>query len=504
MKKYSFFLSALLVASLLVGCGSNSSSNTTSEGTTSETENLEIRQLADLTEEIKLSETDEDVQVFTTKIGNDPDKSHLTVSFPITRHDFINDHERDFSQLFVDEFKNEVERLGGDAIGAIDFNQHFEIKYKSEELLVLLYARSTSLGNNYEDKFYCSTYDLKGRRRLTTADLFDSQEAFEGFASEIRGMAEHAVRERLEQSGSYANNEELEILWQEMKLDIEEGTKPNVENYKTVFFDESKHWYVIFDKYQIASGAMGSFTIQIPQSVMDKYLGQRFASLFRQSRHEAEQPRPKTVPKPKRAAASEASSDAPCVALTFDDGPSIYTARLLDILKSEDVKATFFVLGKSAAVQQQTMRRMFDEGHNVGNHSYDHKNFAKISLEEAQEQIKRTDEITERITGERPTYFRFPYGAFTKEKLPLVGRPIMGWSVDPLDWKYRDASKVASEMSKASAHAIILAHDIHKSTVDAIPEVIRNLKAKGYRIVTLDELFAGKQLKDNQVYTSGR
>ncbi len=86
----------------------------------------------------------------------------------------------------------------------------------------------------------------------------------------------------------------------------------------------------------------------------------------------------------------------------------------------------------------------------------------------------------------------------------LVNRPIIGWNIDPLDWKYRDAEKVAAEMSKASANAIILAHDIHKTTVEAIPQVIRNLKAKGYRIVTLDELFAGKSVQNNKVYSSGK
>ena len=149
-------------------------------------------------------------------------------------------------------------------------------------------------------------------------------------------------------------------------------------------------------------------------------------------------------------------SKTSCVALIFDDGPSVYTSKLLDILKEEDVKATFFILGKSAAVQKQTLRRMAQEGHNIGNHSYDHKDFSKISTEEATKQISLTDDIAEEITGSKPYYFRFPYGAYTKDKLLLVNRPVISWNVDPLDWKYRDAERIATEMSKASANAIIL------------------------------------------------
>ncbi len=109
-----------------------------------------------------------------------------------------------------------------------------------------------------------------------------------------------------------------------------------------------------------------------------------------------------------------------------------------------------------------------------------------------------------KITGSKPTYFRTPYGAFTNDKLTLISCPIIGWNINPLDWKYCDAEKVAAEMSKASANAIILAHDIHKTTVEAIPQVIRNLKANGYRIVTLDELFADKSIQNNKVYSNGK
>ncbi len=505
MKNNKILLLVVVASIFLMGCGGRQTKETAVDNNAM-ADTAEVTRLADLTEELTLNDSDEDIQVFTMKIGNDPERSHLSVSFPFTKYAFINEYERDFSQRFIDEFKSEAANFGSDATSAADFNQHFEIKHRSDELVVFLYTRSKSLGNNYDDSFIASMFDLKNGKRISATDFFESPESFEAFATDMREMAAKAVRQKLNESDDFANQQERETVWMEMLPGIDEGTAANEENYDALFFDENKEWYVIFDKYQIASGAMGSFTIKIPQSVIGKYLNRKFAALFAQSKQADEVLAPVAPAAPSRPQSSPAEQDlqAPCVALTFDDGPSVYTSRLLDILREENVKATFFVLGKSAAVQKQTLRRIAEEGHNIGNHSYDHKNFAKISLDEARRQITLTDDITQEITGSKPTYFRFPYGAFTNDKLMLVNRPIIGWNIDPLDWKYRDAEKVAAEMSKASANAIILAHDIHKTTVEAIPQVIRNLKAKGYRIVTLDELFAGKSVQNNKVYSSGK
>ena len=499
MKNHKIILAIICSAFMLHGCGTRQSKKVVSSQTF---ETAEETNLSRLTEELSVKETDEDIQVFTMKIGNDPQKSHLTASFPVTKYSFVNEEESRYTQLFIDEFKNEAEKSEEEGVSALDFNQHFEVKHHSDALLAFLYSRSVSFGNNYDDTFHASILDLKNKKKLTVAELFKNVSAFENFASEIRVLAQKAVREKLNQSDDFANPEEKETVWENMLSNIEEGTMPEEKNYDALFFDENKEWFVIFDKYQIASGSMGSFTISVPQTLINKYLSKKVSDLLYQSKKMAEaSPEPL---KQEKEVAFVQDSKTPCVALTFDDGPSVYTSKLLDILKEEDVKATFFILGKSAAVQKQTLRRMAQEGHNIGNHSYDHKDFSKISTEEATKQISLTDDIAEEITGSKPYYFRFPYGAYTKDKLLLVNRPVISWNVDPLDWKYRDAERIATEMSKASANAIILGHDIHKTTVEAIPQVIRALKAKGFRIVSLDEMFATKQIQNNSVYSSGK
>ena len=134
MKKYRILLIGAALPIFLTSCGSRQTKEVAADTT-------EITQLSELIEELMLNDSDEDIQVFTMKIGNDSQKSHLTASFPVTKYAFINEHERNFSQQFIDEFKSETANFGNDATSAADFNQHFEIKHRSDELVVFLYTR---------------------------------------------------------------------------------------------------------------------------------------------------------------------------------------------------------------------------------------------------------------------------------------------------------------------------------------------------------------------------
>lgn len=191
----------------------------------------------------------------------------------------------------------------------------------------------------------------------------------------------------------------------------------------------------------------------------------------------------------------------PCVALTFDDGPGAFTPKLLDILKEKDAKATFFVLGQSAELNPSVLQRMQREGHQVDNHSWNHKNLHKLSEKDIEFQINSTNDKVEEIIGERPTMFRPPYGNFNEFVKNNFGMPIILWSVDTYDWKNRNSNIIVEKISKASNGDIILLHDIHKTSVDAMPRAIEILQEKGYHLVTLDELFYGINI-DNKVVHS--
>lgn len=496
MKKKVLSVS-LLIAFVFSGCAENKPQ----AGSTSVQSTESVVEVVELPEEISITQSADDIQVYTVKIGNDPEKSHLTASFPITAYDFVNKDEKSFTEKLVADFKSAVKENENNESVVLDFNQHFEVKYHSEDFLTFLYERNISYGNNYDNSHLVSVFDLKNKKKLEPIDFFKDKESFDNFASEVNLIATNLVKKKIYDDTNYADNEEREQILTSSKEMIQEGTIPTSVNYDAVFFDQNGEWHLFFDKYQIASGAMGDFYVKIPENLVNKYMNEKFLKIFKKE-EVVEQSIDTEIYEPKYSEVD--CSKVPCVALTFDDGPSVYTSQLLDALKKENVKATFFVLGKSASVQKQTLKRMAEEGHNIGNHSYDHKDFRKISMEEAKRQIQLTDEIITGITGEKPRYFRFPYGAHTKENLSMVGKPVIMWNVDPLDWKYREASRVAEAMSKTSPQGIILAHDIHKSTVQAIPQVIKNLKSQGYHIVSLDDLFRYKELKSGQIYSGGK
>lgn len=181
-----------------------------------------------------------------------------------------------------------------------------------------------------------------------------------------------------------------------------------------------------------------------------------------------------------------------CVALTFDDGPGKDTARLLDMLKREDAVATFFVLGQSAKVHPKVVKRIAAEGHEVGSHTYSHKQLTKLDVAGQKQEIDRGNEQI-KAAGVTPTLFRPPYGAYNATTKAEAGLPIIMWDVDTMDWKTRSTEKTIQEVERSTkAGSIVLMHDIHSPTVDAVPTIIKKLRAKGFTLVTVSDLLGAK------------
>ncbi len=189
----------------------------------------------------------------------------------------------------------------------------------------------------------------------------------------------------------------------------------------------------------------------------------------------------------------------PWVALTFDDGPhATLTPKLLDILKARHVKATFYVVGENAAEYPDILKRAVAEGHEIGNHSWSHPNLAKMSEETVRSQIQRTQDAVIHATGIAPKTLRPPYGSITERERHYLhdtfGFHIVMWSVDPMDWRDRNSATVGRRiLAETRAGSIILSHDIHATTVDAMPNVIDSLLAKGFKFATVSELIGMEQ-----------
>lgn len=187
--------------------------------------------------------------------------------------------------------------------------------------------------------------------------------------------------------------------------------------------------------------------------------------------------------------ASVTIQEKPKIALTFDDGPSIYTEELLDGLKERGVKATFFVIGKSAVSYPKIVKRESAEGHLIGNHTYNHVEITKIGDEKAREEIGKTNQVLEEMLGKKIEYVRPPFGLWQKKlERELDVLPVM-WSIDPLDWTTENVDEIVNKVvTQAGENDIILLHDCYKSSVQAALRIVDILQKNGFEFVTVDEL----------------
>lgn len=194
----------------------------------------------------------------------------------------------------------------------------------------------------------------------------------------------------------------------------------------------------------------------------------------------------------------------PMVALTFDDGPGgKSTDKVLEILDQYQSKATFFLLGKNVETGQDKVKKMVASGHQLGNHSWNHPDLTRLSAEEIRKQIDQTNEVIKTYAGEAPTIVRVPYGAINNLVKQEVKYPLINWNIDTLDWKTRNAQKTYDHvMSHVHDGSIVLMHDIHAPTADAVALLVPALIEKGYQLVTIEEmmLIKGIDLNPGQVY----
>jgi len=196
------------------------------------------------------------------------------------------------------------------------------------------------------------------------------------------------------------------------------------------------------------------------------------------------------------------------VALTFDDGPDIHTDRLLDILRENDSRATFFLTGNKLDSHKDVAARYIKEGHDVGNHLFSHTPLPKLSSSDINEEIEETDRIFKEVTSQSMSFIRAPHGEYPEEskKAPgMLDKPLIGWNVDTYDYIYKMGEMVEHRLlNKVNDGSIVLLHDTHESTVDAIEKCLPKLKEQGFRFVNLSTLFtkSSKTVSANHLYSS--
>ena len=203
---------------------------------------------------------------------------------------------------------------------------------------------------------------------------------------------------------------------------------------------------------------------------------------------------PQVPPAGARLSYSSVQTAQKVVAMTFDDGPHpTHTPRLLKILRDRNIKATFYLVGKNAKAYPAIVRQMIAEGHEIGNHTWTHGSLTSMSDDQIRRELKMSADAVYAAAGYRPQTIRPPYGAVNARVKQLIysefGYPTIMWSVDPQDWRRPGVSVVTSRIvNGAHPGAILLAHDIHAPTIEAMPSTFDQLLAKGYRFVTVSQL----------------
>lgn len=192
------------------------------------------------------------------------------------------------------------------------------------------------------------------------------------------------------------------------------------------------------------------------------------------------------------------------ISLTFDDAPSPKTKELVDLLKSLEIKATFFILGCNLKYYKEELKYIYDHGHEIGNHSYSHPDFKKITVDKGIEEINKTQELIFDVINRYPRVFRFPYGSVNKEVLKQIDLATVLWSIDSMDWENYQTDVILSRVrSNLKNGGIILFHDFKYFNKEAITTIVKELQTEGYTFVTVSDLLSLNDINNfrlNKIY----
>ena len=402
-------------------------------------------------------------------------REKVSIEYPITKNNKINKtiaqvitrDDRDFRYI---------------ATNVLSFNQpmtetiSYQITHNnSAALSIIINIKQDIHGAHPVSLTHFWTFDKKSGEVISLSDLTEQSEKA---TEEIVAAARNNIKETIKQR-------------QQAELDLSETiTQETLSNFVIVDGGNSLAWPI--GQASLLPSAYGEMTIKVPIAAVAKYLQNPTA---RKLANIPKPPEPKPKPEPTPAPATPAPAPTTgnkVIALTFDDGPGPHTAHLLDILDQYGAKATFFLIGSKVSGQASIVRSIQARGHQLGNHSWSHPELPKLPVDQIASEIDRTNEAIRQATGITPAILRPPYGAVNGavlEQLRLRGMSSILWSVDTRDWADRNSDIVCSRaVAGARPGAIILMHDIHQTSVGAVPCILSALKQQGYSFVTVQGL----------------
>lgn len=384
----------------------------------------------------------------------------FTIQYPKTSSKVFNQSVKDTIHKTRDQYLKDMEKLlhnEDHIVGNLTISNKTIVHKKNYYSFVLTQTITNGTGSK-QKSVKTFLYDQKNNKQILLQDIVPSQKSLPTLANSVKK--------------EMSKDKELENLMHTTL--IKNATKPiwiNFTNYSL-----TDHTLTIYyDSGTLSKNIKTIKTVHIPLSSINNILAQPYKVKVK-----------KTVKQPTKV-----------VALTFDDGPSnTVTPKILKILKKHNAKATFFMVGNQVHAHPKMAKQVFDEGHEVGNHSYSHANLKQLSNAQIKSQLSKTNKAIKKATGHYPTLVRPPYGSVDKRVRAQTKLPIILWSVDTRDWEHRNSKKLLSYVKKYTyPGAIILMHDIHMPTANGLDNVLTYLEKQGYTFVTVSELNKMKKKK---------
>lgn len=384
----------------------------------------------------------------------------IAINYPITNIKKINKQIKNYINDSYDNFLkqyNEITSLNKKHELNIDYT-HYNIDNKYISIVLFKHISSSNDDLIVNELFNC-VYDLKKNKEIHFNDIISDND------SSIKDLIVNLLFE------NYGNiidiNKTAQLDYNNLKFSIN-------NDCVTIFFDNG----IISNNYN------DIFKIEIPIEHFNKL------SNLKKVENETISYINPTI--------NYIDISKPMVALTFDDGPSIYTDEILDTLKKYNSNASFFVLGNKIDAHSDTIIKMYQNGNEIGNHSYNHRWLTKLSKTEQIEQINKTQELIKKYTGFTPIYLRPTYGSVNSSLRNNINLDIVLWNVDTKDWKNKDVNKIVDNALKdVKDGSIILMHDTYQRTSEAVKIIVPKLIEDGYQLVTISELKKAQQLKNS-------
>ncbi|WP_338748741.1 polysaccharide deacetylase family protein [Janibacter alittae] len=416
---------------------------------------------------------------FRTRSVLDEDR-HIHVTWPqIPEAAALNDNLATSRSGLVDDFRSEYAPPVPGQVATPELNAAWRLVGASDDALGVLSEDYLNAGGSAAQSWHSTWYDRDSGAVVANIGLIDDREELREQITE--GLDGHQGVFEDELAAALADDD-IPVL----------GFTPQGD------------LFVGFDELQVGAGSAGQVSVVIslddPDQLLSDFGERARAAALEPEVPGSETPGPPTEstrPAPQPSAKRVNCRKLKCVAITYDDGPAAGTEELLDTYRDKDATATFFVLGQQVATYPETARRIVDDGHEIGVHTWDHKDLTQLAPEEVGRQITRTADEMTATTGVRPTLLRPPYGA-TDDAVRAQARrhdlAVALWSVDTEDWRDRDTDVVVHRaVDQARPGSIILMHDIHDTTVAGAGRIIDGLRDRGFTLVSVTDLLGSPE-----------